>query len=292
MCSIGWPRPRSVASDSEATSSASRTWDEWATCSTLDMSIPHRGDRDKPTADHPAAPESFRMKRKRSREPLPVDYDRNPERFRLARSVLREHACAEDIHAQVARRLLTEGLTPVLDVGCGEGELARHLPDGAWVGVDSSLEMLARAPEPKLLADATALPFDEGSFGSVAMLYVLYHLPEPRLALAEAARVLRPGGLLAVAAPSRYDSPELAHALPETALTFDAELGPALVGELFGEVQVERWDTALLELPDREAVRDYLVGKGVAPDRAALGAESVEAPLSVTKRGALLFARA
>jgi len=61
--------------------------------------------------------------------------------------------------------------------------------------------------------------------------------------------------------------------------------------ELFGEVEVERWDAPLLELPEREAVRDYLVGKGVPPEQARLAAESVETPLRVTKRGALLFAR-
>jgi SAM-dependent methyltransferase len=231
------------------------------------------------------------MRRRQSREPVPVDYDRDPGRFRLARSVLREHALAEDVHARVARRLLAEALTPVLDVGCGEGELARHLPDGDWVGLDSSAEMLARAPRPSVLADATALPFEEHSFASVAVLYVLYHLPEPGLALAEAKRVLRPGGLLAAAAPSRHDSPELAHALPQTALTFDAELAPAILGELFGEVEVERWDAPLLALPDRGAVRDYLIGKGAARARAERVAQSVEAPLKVTKRGALLFAR-
>jgi hypothetical protein len=56
-------------------------------------------------------------------------------------------------------------------------------------------------------------------------------------------------------------------------------------------VEVERWDAPLLVLPEREAVRDYLVGKGVPPERARLAAESVETPLRVTKRGALLFAR-
>ena len=57
-------------------------------------------------------------------EALPPDYDERPERFRTARSVGRRHAATADIHADVARRFLAEGLTPVLDVGCGEGELA------------------------------------------------------------------------------------------------------------------------------------------------------------------------
>jgi SAM-dependent methyltransferase len=229
--------------------------------------------------------------RERSRKPIPPDYDRNPERFRLARSVLHQHGLVEDVHDRVARRLLREALTPVLDVGCGEGELARHLPEGDWVGLDSSGEMLSRAPGPAVRGEAGALPFPDGSYGSVALLYVLYHLTEPVRALAEAQRVLRRGGLVAVAAPSRHDSPELAHALPERALTFDAELASGMLAHVFAEVEVERWDAPLLELPTRDAVRDYLVGKGVVPERARRAADSVETPLRVTKRGALLFAR-
>jgi SAM-dependent methyltransferase len=135
------------------------------------------------------------------------------------------------------------------------------------------------------------LPFPDGSYGSVALLYVLYHLTEPVRALAEAQRVLRRGGLVAVAAPSRHDSPELAHALPERALTFDAELASGMLAHVFAEVEVERWDAPLLELPTRDAVRDYLVGNGVVPERARRAADSVETPLRITKRGALLFAR-
>jgi SAM-dependent methyltransferase len=226
-----------------------------------------------------------------SRSPIAPDYDRDPGRFRLAREVQRRHALAPDVHKRVAQRLLEERLSPVLDVGCGEGALARCLPDGAWVGVDSSAEMLAHAPEPKLRAQASALPFASGSFPSIALLYVLYHLRDPGTALAEAHRVLGRGGLIAVAAPSRSDSPELAAALPRTPLTFDAELAPELVGEHFAAVEVERWDAPLLELPSRSAVRDYLLGKGVEQPVAEAHAETVEVPLRVTKRGALVFAR-
>jgi SAM-dependent methyltransferase len=222
---------------------------------------------------------------------IPPDYDERPERFRTARSVLRRHAAAADIHADVARRILAEGLTPVLDVGCGEGELARHLPEGAWVGVDSSTTMLAEAPGPVVQADATALPYADASFGSLALLYVLYHLPEPARALAEAERVLRPGGLLAVAVPSRHDSPELAHVLPGGPLTFDAELAPELIAERFHDLELQRWDAPLLRLPSRRDVRDYLIGKGIEPERAGAAAEAIDVPLEVTKRGALVVAR-
>ena len=61
--------------------------------------------------------------------PIKPDYDHAPERFRLARSVLRLRALAPDIHERVAARLVVEGLTPVLDVGCGEG--AGHA--SAWL---------------------------------------------------------------------------------------------------------------------------------------------------------------
>ena len=68
----------------------------------------------------------------------------------------------------------------MLNVACGEGELARYLPDSAWIGLDDSQTMLDLAPAGGVLGEATALPFPDGSFDGVAILYILYHLPDPR----------------------------------------------------------------------------------------------------------------
>jgi SAM-dependent methyltransferase len=226
------------------------------------------------------------------RRALECDYDLQPGRVRLAREIARRYGGQGDIHPKVAARFVAEGALPVLDVGCGEGELQRHLPDGGWAGIDSSPTMLAGAPPGARLGRAEELPFAPDSFGGAALLYVLYHLDEPAPALAEARRVVRPGGLVAVAGPSRYDSPELAFALPKEPLTFDAELAPGLMAEHFDAIEVEPWDLPLLTLPEANAVRDYLVGKGVERARAATAAQQVDLPLTVTKRGALVWGRA
>jgi SAM-dependent methyltransferase len=98
----------------------------------------------------------------------------------------------------------------VLEVGCGTGVLTRVLARwpgvGEVVGVDPSPVFLARA---RALAgglstltfqeaDGCALPFAAAAFDVVIFDSALTHIPERERALAEAARVLRPGGWLAV----------------------------------------------------------------------------------------------
>ena len=60
---------------------------------------------------------------------------------------------------------------------------------------------------------------------------------------------------------------------------------------MFGQVEVERWDAPLVRLPDRDAVRDYLIARFVVPEDAAAAAERVATPVAITKRGALIYAR-
>jgi SAM-dependent methyltransferase len=94
--------------------------------------------------------------------------------------------------------------TALLDVGTGPGTLiGPALSRGAVVhAVDLSDRMVdtARARHTDVdiqVGDAHALPFDDASFDAVTMGFCLHHIPEPGLALAEAKRVLRPGGRVA-----------------------------------------------------------------------------------------------
>ena len=94
------------------------------------------------------------------------------------------------------------------------------------------------APRPVVLGDAAYLPFPSSSFGGVTAVYMLCHLFEPIRAVREAHRVVRSGGLFVAVAPSRRDSPELDGLLPPSPPdTFDAEVGPALIAEVFGSVR-------------------------------------------------------
>jgi SAM-dependent methyltransferase len=93
----------------------------------------------------------------------------------------------------------------VMDLGCGSGDsvdLFRSVdPQVRWVGVDigDSLEVAERTRDDAefVTFDGRHLPFDDGSFELVYCKQVLEHVEHPRELVAEAARVLAPGGHLA-----------------------------------------------------------------------------------------------
>jgi SAM-dependent methyltransferase len=104
------------------------------------------------------------------------------------------------------------GLPPdarLLDAGCGSGQLLDLLSEfGRPVGVDPDLESVACAAargRDVIAAGLPELPFPDATFAACTCLDVLEHLPDDTAALAELARVTRPGGALLVTVPA-YES--------------------------------------------------------------------------------------
>lgn len=106
-------------------------------------------------------------------------------------------------------------LGDVLDIGAGDGVLAQLLAPRArsYTCVDSSRRVLAAAESRLasfdnlsfLAADMHGLPMAAGSFDQVLMFHVLTYAERPADALAEAFRVLRPGGRLVVVTLDQHE---------------------------------------------------------------------------------------
>jgi SAM-dependent methyltransferase len=100
----------------------------------------------------------------------------------------------------------------VLDLGCGTGDLARHLASARLrvTGCDISVNMLSRAASSdphgaielrRLDPMWQTLPFPAGHFDAVVASSVLEYVASPATVLVECARVLRPGGVILCTVP-------------------------------------------------------------------------------------------
>jgi SAM-dependent methyltransferase len=102
-------------------------------------------------------------------------------------------------------------VSPVLDVGCGDGHFASIAYEKAIdVGIDVMARDLREAVQRTgvyrqvSFASASALPFADCSFATVMSNCVIEHIPDNHQVLSEIVRVLKPGGLLAVTLPSEH----------------------------------------------------------------------------------------
>lgn len=134
----------------------------------------------------------------------------------------RDYWWRDDFVAFLLNRWQIRSSRKVLDVGCGVGHwgrvLMRQLPDDATlVGVDREPRWVAEAGSRSTAdslggrasyfeGEAESLPFSDASFDIVTCQTLLIHLAEPRAALREMFRVLRPGGAMLVVEPNNMAS--------------------------------------------------------------------------------------
>lgn len=131
------------------------------------------------------------------------------------------HSPDNQVETELAKALSDRPLGALLDIGTGTGRMAELFAEGAdrIVALDKSLEMLrvARAKLQHLptaqvelvQGDFADLPFDSASFDTAVLHQVLHFAQDPHLALAEAARVIKSGGRIAIVDFAAHDREEL-----------------------------------------------------------------------------------
>jgi ubiquinone/menaquinone biosynthesis C-methylase UbiE len=185
----------------------------------------------------------------------------------------------------------------VLEVGCGWGELA------AWIARETGAEVAATDLSPRMvelarergvaaeLADVQELPFADGTFDVAVAAWMLYHVPDLDRALAELARVLRPGGRLVAATNSVNHLQELRDLVgsgPST-IKFSRESGEELLLRHFAHVRREDVDGRLV-FASRAEVEEYVRASiSMSPFVENLPA-SVEEPLHARRANSVFIA--
>ncbi len=109
-------------------------------------------------------------------------------------------------------RLLARAAGRTLELGAGTGLNLPHYPSAVseLVLTEPSPHMAARLRGHVVEAPAERLPFEDASFDTAVSTLVLCTVPDPDAALAEVARVLRPGGLFLFLEHVRSEEPRLA----------------------------------------------------------------------------------
>ncbi|WP_344657302.1 class I SAM-dependent methyltransferase [Catenulispora subtropica] len=214
---------------------------------------------------------------------------------------------AHDVEADVIAAAAVSPADALLDVGPGTGSFLGRLAgrDAPLTALDHSAEAAsACAAVPGVRAvrgDAQRLPFADGSFDVVTARHMLYHLDDPGSAVAEARRVLRPGGRFAAAVNRESPYPAMTALLREVLVRNGVAPAPSPGDRVHGgnlpsmvalsfdsdSIRILRRDNTLV-FPSPEPVSAYLAStltlQGV-PDDGALRA-AIVADLEASARAA------
>jgi ArsR family transcriptional regulator len=179
------------------------------------------------------------------------------------------------------------GLLPaewtVGDLGCGTGAVVEALAPhvSRVIGVDASEDMLAAArlraadlPNAELRAGALeALPLADRSLDAAVLMLVLHHLPAPLAALAEARRVLRPGGRLLVIDMAAHEREEYRQQMGHVWLGFSEDQMRRLLEQAgFGATTV----LPILPVAEARGPALFAASAAVPTERPAEGALSLQ----------------
>lgn len=153
----------------------------------------------------------------------------------------------------------------ILEVGCGEGELAERMLrelEVEVVAIDQSERMVeltrARGVDARV-ADVQKLPFGGGEFDCAVAAWMLFHVADVDRALSELARVLGPEGRLVAVTNGGEHLQELHELLgtEPSRFSFSAENGGELLGRHFAHVE-RRDATGWIAFPGRAAAQAYV----------------------------------
>jgi SAM-dependent methyltransferase len=194
---------------------------------------------------------------------------------------------------EIAFEAVAEGKPKrVLDVGCGLGGFAERFAkelgaDVKAIDISSRMVELTRARGiDAQVADVEQIPFADGEFDCVFAGWVLYHVPDLEKALAECARVLRPGGCFVASSYFENNMSELWDLIeglgPRDPLSFSHTNGLELLQKHFANVD-QRDIEATLVFPDTASIREFVAS---TIDRAHLAPmmPEVEGPFKATTR--------
>jgi ArsR family transcriptional regulator len=161
---------------------------------------------------------------------------------------LREELFGDRFHLTAMAALANHDWV-VGDLGCGTGQVSAALAPfvASVIAVDQSAAML-QAAKKRLHAfdnvnlrrgELEALPIDDGQIDAATLMLVLHHVAEPEKALAEVARVLKPGGRAIVVDMPPHDRENYRQQMGHVWLGFSEEQMTGLLEEAgFGDVRI------------------------------------------------------